>query len=149
MPTFKTYHNNKNIFSVDMMISYVNVFGHPKVKLPIDVFIPQLDEKVWGDWSPLEVVNNMKSKKYKEDADKIEKADTTYPVIVTGKHKIVDGFHRIAKAYLEGKKHIDVYVFTSDLMDKFIINRDLNFVKVHSHTDVHELLDLWAKRFCS
>jgi hypothetical protein len=130
------------------MISYVNVYGHPQVKLPIEVFIPQLDEKVWGDWSPLDVVNNMHLKKYKEDAEKIKKADLRYPVIVTGKHKIVDGYHRVAKAYLEGKKHIDVYVFNSDLMNKFIIDRDMNFVKVHNETSVHELLELWTKRFC-
>lgn len=149
MPNFKTYHNNKNIFSVDMMISYVNLFGHPKVTLPVDVFIPQLEEKVWGDWSPTDVVNNMSVKKYKDDAEKIQKADLAYPVIVTGKHKIVDGFHRVAKAYLEGKKYIDVYVFNSDLMNKFIINRDMNFVKVHNQTSIHELIELWSKRFCS
>jgi len=149
MTTLKTYHNNKNIFSVDMMISYVNVFGHPKVKLPTSDFVPQLEEKVWGDWSPLDVIYNMNFKKYKEDADKIKKADLDYPVIVTGKHKIVDGFHRVSKAYVEGKKNIDVYIFSSDLMNKFIIDRDMNFDKVHNNTDVHEILELWTKRFCS
>jgi hypothetical protein len=149
MPNLKTYHDTKNIFSVDMMISYVNVIKHPKLSVPIDVFIPQLDEKVWGDWSPLDVINNMNLKKYKEDAEQIQKADLSYPVIVTGKYKIVDGYHRVAKAYLEGKMYIDVYMFNSDLMNKFIINRDMDFVKVHKHTDVYEILDLWAKRFCN
>lgn len=148
MPNLKTYHNNKNIFSVDMMLSYVNIFGHPKEKLPIDVFISQLEENVWGDWSPMDVINKLHLKKYKDDAERIEKANLSNPVIVTGKHKIVDGYHRVAKAYLEGKKHVDVYVFNSDLMNKFIINRDMDFVKVHSHTNVHEILELWAKRFC-
>lgn len=132
-----------------MMISYVNVYGHQKVKLPVDDFIPQLKENVWGDWSPMDVINNLGAKKYKEDAEKIEKADLAYPVIVTGKHKIIDGYHRVAKAYLEGKKQIDVYVFNSDLMNKFIINRDMDFVKVHNNTSIHEILELWTKRFCS
>ena len=149
MPNFKTYHNNKNIFSVDMMISYVNVFGHPKESLPVDVFIPQLEEKVWGDWSPMDVVHNMTFKKYKEDAQKIRDADMAFPLIVTGKNKIVDGYHRVAKAYLEDKKNVDVYVFNSDLMNKFIISRDMNFVKVHNETSIHELIELWTKRFCS
>jgi disulfide oxidoreductase YuzD len=131
-----------------MMISYVNVFGLPKVKLPLEVFIPQLEEKVWGDWSPLDVLKNLDLKKYKEDAEQIQKADLAYPVIVTGKHKIVDGYHRVAKAYLEGKKNVDVYIFNSDLMNKFIINRDLDFVKVHDHTNIHELLEIWTRRFC-
>lgn len=65
------------------------------------------------------------------------------------RHKIVDGYHRVAKALLEEKKSMNVYVFPSDLMNKFIINKDLDFVKVHNHTDIHEILDLWAKRFCN
>jgi hypothetical protein len=69
-------------------------------------------------------------------------------VIVTGKHTIVDGYHRIAKAYLEGKKYVDVYVFDAALMNKFILNKDMDFVKVHQHTSVYEVLELWSKRFC-
>jgi hypothetical protein len=63
MPNFKTYHNNKNIFSVDMMLSYINIYGHKIVKVPIDVFLPQLAEKVWGDWSPLDVIGKIHLKK--------------------------------------------------------------------------------------
>ena len=66
---------------------------------------------------------------------------------MTGKH-IVDGYHRIAKAYLEKKKYIDVYIFKAELMNKFILNKDMNFVKVHQHTDIHEIIELWTKRFC-
>ena len=148
MPTLKTYHNGKNIYSVDMMTAYVNVYEHPIAKLPTDSFMSQLAEKVWGDWSPLDVVNNLNLKKYKDDVERIKNADLSYPVIVTGNHKIVDGYHRVAKAFLEGKKHINAYIFGSDLMNKFIINRDMDFVKVHSHTGVHEILELWSKRFC-
>jgi hypothetical protein len=148
MPNFKTYHNNKNIFSVDMMLSYINIYGHKIVKLPIDVFIPQLTEKVWGDWSPLDVIEKINLKKYKDDAERIQRANLEYPVIVTGKHNIVDGYHRVAKAYLEEKKYVDAYIFDSELMNKFIINKDMDFVKVHAHTDINEILELWTKRFC-
>jgi len=148
MPNFKTYHNNKNIYSVDMMLSYINIYGHQIVKLPIDIFIPQLKEKVWTPWSPMDVIEKMHMKKYKDDAERIQKANLAYPVIVTAKHNIVDGYHRIAKAYLEKKKYVDVYIFDSELMNKFIINKDMNFVKVHQNTDIHEILELWTKRFC-
>ena len=148
MPNFKTYHNNKNIFSVDMMLSYINIYGHKIVKVPIDVFLPQLAEKVWGDWSPLDVIGKIHLKKYKDDAERIQRANLEYPVIVTGKHNIVDGYHRVAKAYLEEKKYVDAYIFDSELMNKFIINKDMNFVKVHQNTDIHEILELWTKRFC-
>jgi hypothetical protein len=71
MPGFMTYHNFKNIYSVDMMLSYINVYGHPIVKLPIDTFIPQLKEKVWGEWSPMDVLEKMDMKKYKHNAERI------------------------------------------------------------------------------
>ena len=148
MPNFKTYHNNKNIYSVDMMISYINLYGHPIVKVPIEKFIPQLNENVWGEWSPMDVIKNMETKKYKNDAERIQKANLEYPIIVTGKH-IIYGYHRVAKAYLEEKKYIDVYIFKAELMNKFILNKDMNFVKVHQHTDIHEIIELWTKRFCN
>ena len=148
MPNFKTWHNNKNIYSVDMMLCYINTQGHQKEKLPIDIFIPQLNEKVWTPWSPMDVIEKPHLKKYKDDAERIEKANLAYPVIVTGKHIIVDGYHRIAKAYLEKKKYVDVYIFDSELMNKFILDKNMDFHKVHNETDVNEILEIWTKRFC-
>jgi len=130
------------------MLSYINVYGHPIVKVPIEKFIPQLNENVWGEWSPMDVIKKIDSKKYKNDAERIQKANLEYPIIVTGKH-IIDGYHRVAKAYLEEKKYMDVYIFKAELMNKFILNKDMNFVKVHQHTDIHEIIELWTKRFCN
>ena len=148
MPNFKTYHNNKNIYSVDMMLCYIKTHGHQKQKLPIEEFLPQLKEKVWTPWSPMDVIEKPHLKKYKEDVERIEKANLAYPVIVTGKHTIVDGYHRIAKAYLEKKTHIDAYVFDSELMNKFILDKNMDIRKVHNDTEIHTLLELWTKRFC-
>jgi hypothetical protein len=148
MPNFKTYHNNKNIYSVDMMLCYIKIHGHQKQKLPIEVFLPQLNEKVWTPWSPMDVIEKPHLKKYKEDVERIEKANLAYPVIVTGKHTIVDGYHRIAKAYLENKTQVDAYVFDSELMNKFILDKNMDIRKVHNDTEIHTLLELWTKRFC-
>ena len=131
-----------------MMLCYINTQGHQKEKLPIDIFIPQLNEKVWTPWSPMDVIEKMDLKKYKDDAERIKRANLAYPVIVTGKYTIVDGYHRIAKAYLEKKKYVDVYIFDSELMNKFIINKNMDIQKVHNNTGVNEILELWTKRFC-
>jgi len=150
MPPLSTYHDGKNIYSVDMMMAYINTSKHPVVKVPVDTFIPLLKEKVWGkstpEWAPMTVIEKMDVKKYKVDSDRIHKADLSYPIIVTGIN-IVDGYHRIAKAYLEGRKEINAYIFDKTLMKKFIINKDLNFVKAHQ-TSIHDILELWTKRFC-
>ena len=155
MPGFKTYSDGKNIYSVDMMLAYLNTKGHSVEQFPVDMFIPQLEQKVWGEWSPKTVIEKMDVKKYHENSERIKKADLSYPIIITGNkttvtraHTIVDGYHRISRAYLEGQKYINAHVFDKLLMDKFIINKDLNFVKVHQHTPVNEILELWTKRFC-
>lgn len=130
------------------MLAYINTYGHPVVKLPIDELVPQLNEKVWGDWSPMDVLGKMNTKKYKENADRIRDANLSYPVILTGRHIIVDGYHRVAKAYLDKKKYVDTYIFNADLMNKFILNKDMDFVKVHQNTAIFTILELWSKRFC-
>ena len=131
-----------------MMIAYTNMYEHPIVKVPIHTFIPQLKEKVWGEWSPMDVIETIDSKRYKSDADRIHSANMTYPIIITGRHVVVDGYHRIAKAYLDKKEYIHAYVFDAELMNKCILNRDMDFVKVHQHMNIHQLIELWTKRFC-
>jgi len=147
MPNLKTYHDNKNIYSVDLMIAYINRYGHPVVDLPIEEFSSQLKMNVWGNWSPMDVIEKPHLKKYKSDVERIKHADLAFPVFVTAKHDIVDGFHRIAKAHIEHKQHVMAYVFDSELMKKFIIDKDMNFVKVHQKTSVSDVLELWSKRF--
>jgi hypothetical protein len=145
----RTYHDGKNIYSVDMMIAYLNTTGHPVVQLPVKDFSSQLEKKVWGEWSPMTVLEKMDAKKYATNAARIRKADLSYPIIVTGSHTIVDGYHRAAAAVLKKRTYIDAYVFRPALMNKFILDRDLNFVKVHQHMSVADVLELWTKRFCT
>ena len=147
MPNLKTYHNHKNIYSIDMMLGYINIYGHPIVKIPIEKLTPLLDNNVWGEWSPMDVIKKIDIKKYKDDAELIKGANLEYPIIMTGKH-IVDGYHRLSKAYIEKRDYINVYIFDAELMNKFILNKDMDFVKVHQHTDIYQIIELWTKRFC-
>ena len=147
MPNLKTYNNHKNIYSVDMMLSYINIYGYPIVKIPIEKLTPLLYNNVWGEWSPMDVIQKIEIKKYKDDAELIKGANLEYPIIMTGKH-IVDGYHRLSKAYIEKKQYINVYIFDAELMKKFILNKDMDFVKVHQHTDIYQIIELWTKRFC-
>lgn len=155
MPGLRTYHDGKNIYSVDMMLAYLNTQGHPTESIPVDTFRAQMEKPVWGDWSPKMVLDKMDTKKYSRNAERIRKADVTYPIIITGKktaaaeaHTIVDGYHRVAKAFLDKNSHIKAYVFDASLMNKFILDKDMNFVKVHQQMDVNEILELWTQRFC-
>jgi RNA-binding protein YhbY len=130
-----------------MMFAYLNSNKHPVETIQLEELEPQLKELVWGDWSPMTVLEKMDAKKYSENAERIKKADLSYPIIVTGKHRVVDGFHRLAKAQLEGKKTIKVQVFDAALMRKFLLVKGLDFVKLNE-MKIHEVLELYIKRFC-
>ena len=80
------------------MLAYINTIGHPVEKKPTSDLAPHLELEVWGDWSYMTVIDNMDKKKYAKNAERIEKANMTYPIIIA-KGRIVDGYHRAAKAY--------------------------------------------------
>ena len=147
MPPLRTYADEKAIYSVDMMLAYLNTHKHPVVKMPMSDFEWQLEQKVWGDWSPMDVIQKPGLKKHAENAQRIKDADLSYPVIVTSKGVLVDGYHRVAKAYKQGAKEMKVQMFDAALMRKFILDKDRNFVRVHQRMPVYEILELFAKRF--
>ena len=49
-----------------------------------------------------------------EHARKIMEADFTYPVILSAEGHVMDGMHRVAKAYLLGQAHVDAVQFDQD-----------------------------------
>jgi hypothetical protein len=89
----------------------------------------------------------MDANKYKTNAERIRDADMSFPIILTGNHTIVDGYHRIAKAYMEGKRDIRAHVFDATLMRKFVLVKGLDFVALNALT-IYDILELWKKRFC-
>jgi hypothetical protein len=148
MPNFKTYSDEKNIYSVDMMMAYVNTHKLKAENFIIEDNLWQLEQPVWGDYSPADVLKNPERKKYAENIDRMKKADLSYPIFVTSKYQIIDGYHRVLKAVHRKEKTIKAYVFDGALMKKFIVNKDLDFPAVHQRMSIHELLELYIKRFC-
>ena len=146
MPQLRTYNDGKHIYSVDMMLAYLNTVGHPKIKLEIAALLDQLQKTVW-DTEPMSVLKQMDAKKYKTDAERIRKANLAYPIIVTSKHGIVDGYHRVARTYMEGIKTIDAHVFDAALMRKFILVKGMDFAALNK-LNIFDILELWTKRFC-
>jgi disulfide oxidoreductase YuzD len=146
MPQLRTYNDGKHIYSVDMMLAYLNTVVHPKVKLEITALLDQLQKTVW-DTEPMSVLKQMDAKKYKSDAERIRKANLAYPIIVTSKHVIVDGYHRVARTYMEGIKTIDAHVFDAALMRKFILVKGMDFAALNK-LNIFNILELWTKRFC-
>ena len=120
----RTFSDGKNIYSVDMMIAYINIFKPKSVKISIEKnnLFSLLEDNCWGDFSPMDVLNNPKKKKYKEDYIKIKKANLDYPIIVYNGN-IIDGMHRLSKLYLLKKNEVKAYNFDKNLMKKFLIGK--------------------------
>ena len=79
---------------------------------------------------------------------RMKEADLSYPILVTSKHQIIDGYHRVLKAMQQKQTTVKAYVLEPALLRKFIINRDLDYSAVHQHMSIHQLLELYARRFC-
>lgn len=150
----QTYSDGKRIYSVDMMFAYVNIFKPKYLKIKIDKMIHNLGFKCWGDpikkieFSPLDVMR--KPTKYKLHMERIRMADLKYPIIAhikNGQLLIIDGVHRLAKAKMENKKTMNVYIFDHVLLRKFLINSKGDWNKVDK-TKSHKYIELFHKRFC-
>ena len=148
MPSFKTFRDDTNIYSVDMMMAYVNTHKVPVEKIKIEDNLWQLEQNVWGDYSPSDILKHPERKKYQENIQRIKDADLSYPIFMTSKHQIIDGYHRFLKAIQQNKTSINAYVFDAALMRKFILNKELDFAAVHQRMGIHDILELYAKRFC-
>jgi hypothetical protein len=66
----------------------------------------------------LEWLNKDIIPKYKDDYNRINKANLKYPIIMDIKGNIFDGVHRYIKSKLLNKKSIKAYIFSIDFMNK-------------------------------
>jgi len=145
-----TYSDNKFIYSVDMMFAYIGLKKTKYVKKKIKDLIKNLDYKCWGKidknqrYSPLDVLEN--PKKYKNDFKRIKDANLDYPIIMHGNY-VVDGMHRLTKAYLKKKKDIKVYMFDTKLMHKFTIAKIGQWDKIDK-VQLYEYIMMFYNRFC-
>ena len=84
---------------------------NPIVTMDVDQFKKMVYSKPWYDSQgnrigPIDVVSSDSG--YHDHKKRINVADMTYPILVEIDNQIVDGFHRIAKAYQESLKQVPV-----------------------------------------
>jgi hypothetical protein len=143
----KTFSDGKRVYSVDMMLAYINIFKPKVIKVPVADLEHSMDSKGWWDgkqmYSAADVLKN--PKKYKEEMKKIEDANLNYPIIIKDK-KIIDGVHRLSKASMQKKKYIKCHEFTKDLLWKFRLPKDYDWRKKNK-LEPNELIELFWKRF--
>ena len=135
--------------NVDVMFAYLNTHEHCVANTPTKDLVEKLHIKSWtGDdhknyYSAIDVLKNMK--KYRKDYERIEQANLKYPIIMN-RNNIIDGVHRVAKAYHERGRNVKVYVFDDKLMEKFLLSKTGNWKKVES-LQICDFIKLFYKNF--
>ena len=69
-----------------------------------------------------------------------------YPIIIIKNNIIVDGMHRLSKAYLLNKKYIKAYIFDDALLKKFLIDKNENYNRVDKLNNSY-FIELFYQRF--
>ncbi|WP_148616562.1 chromosome partitioning protein ParB [Nocardioides rubriscoriae] len=81
--------------------------GLSTVSVPI-ANIAEFDQNCWfGDTPPT-------CREVAEHARRIEAADLSHPIILNSSGGLMDGGHRIARAWLDGRMEVDAVQFDSD-----------------------------------
>ena len=138
-----------NLYSVDMLIAYMDIYKPKSSKVNMNTFTDLLNFKGFMDesgnkeYSPIDVLKN--KKKYPYDYELIVKSDFKYPVVMHNGN-IIDGAHRLAKAYMLKKKTINVYYIDSKLLNKFLLDNKGDLDKV-SKIPLYELILMFNKKF--
>jgi disulfide oxidoreductase YuzD len=144
MPTLEWFSDDTYAYSTALMFAYINLCKPKKSKLNLDELKFNLEYNSWANnVRPIEVLNDMKNKKYKDEIARIKKANLKYPIIIDSNYNILDGVHRYVKHIIENKKTINVYIFDKKLMKKFIIGKRDD----ENKQEINDFIELFNKRF--
>lgn len=138
------FSDNKYKYSTALMFAYINLYKPTKTKLNLDDLKFNLEYNCWANnVRPIDVLNDIKNKKYKDEVIRIKNANIKYPIILDSNHYILDGVHRYVKHIIENKKTINVYIFDKKLMKKFIIGKGDEI----DNLEINDFIELFYKRF--
>ena len=114
---YTVYIDKENIYSINSLIDYNNKNKVKPIKIPMTKLKADLEYKTYRPkerqiYSILDVVND--PEEYKCDYDKIIKSSLKYPILIRAdKNYIIDGLHRLGKAYIQNKKQGDMFLADS------------------------------------
>lgn len=90
MYIMKYFSDNKYKYSTELMFAYINLCNHNKTRLNIDDLAFNLEYNCWENGlRPIDVMNDIKNKKYKEKVFKIKHVDMKYPIILDSNYNIL------------------------------------------------------------
>lgn len=114
----KQYHFRKvgehvHIWDVDSLVSAARGCSTSRVPL---ADIAELDEPYW-----FEHTNTVPTcRRVLDHARLVEEADLSHPIILSADGRVMDGMHRVGKAFLRGEVEIDAVRFDVDPKPDFV-----------------------------
>ncbi|WP_217390225.1 hypothetical protein [Deefgea piscis] len=87
----------------------------PSVRVPLSQ-IAELDQNYWFDVGGEQPTGRVIA----EHVKLIAASNLAYPIILSQDGRIMDGMHRVLKAYIEGAEYIDAVQFVQDPAPDFI-----------------------------
>jgi len=94
-------------WDVDRLVELTKTFKRRQVKLN---GIGEIDEAFWFG----NKADELTWRSIIEHLRLIRETDLSYPIILAADGRVMDGMHRVAKAFLEGQETIEAVQFTQD-----------------------------------
>lgn len=88
--------------------------GLPVVEWPVSSLEHLLDEVVWFDVGTEAKSDKPTARAVAEHSERIYSADLTCPILLSSEGLVMDGMHRLAKAWMTGCVTVKVRKFTVD-----------------------------------
>lgn len=148
------YCNGYGIYSVYMMIKYFKYNKYPISALYVSSLEKNLGYECWGDnhnngkkYSPKTVMEEA-SPLFEYEKKRINQSELKYPIIICDGY-VIDGMHRLSKAFSYKHTIINAYVIDNDLFSKFLLSIDLSDkgIKTVENYNQQYLDDLYNLKF--
>ena len=93
--------------------------NHSVKEVPLDT-ICEFDDVYWYGLGEENGDERPTCRNIAEHALQINNTDLKYPIILSASGRVMDGMHRICKAYIEGKSTINAVQFSEDPRPDFV-----------------------------
>jgi hypothetical protein len=125
----QTFTDRGVSYNVDLLIDHVSDHDMKVEDISVSDLEHHLDNNIW-ETSPktltprMVLENPKKNKEYKDHYKRIEDANLDKPILIKESDDvIIDGAHRISKAYKDGIDSLPSIKISQDLLDKFRIDK--------------------------
>jgi hypothetical protein len=141
----------ENAYSVDLLIAYVNIYKPAQHTIEMSDLAVYIEQPCWLAKNTGEIISPAQvladPERYPFHAESINNADTRYPIIICDEYGMMDGKHRLAKAYRNGNTYINAYILDKTIVDKCYAGPAADWQRIQQQTKPHELIELFHERF--